>query len=41
MKFKFESRSGEVYSKQSYVLKFVSDLQEVSGFFRVLGFPHK
>ena len=30
---------GEVYSMQHYVLKFVSDLQQVSGFLRVLRFP--
>jgi len=28
----FESRSGEVYSIQHYVIKFVSDLQQVNGF---------
>jgi len=27
---------GEVYSIQHYVIKFVSDLQQVSGFLRVL-----
>ena len=30
---------GEVYSIQHYVIKFVSDLQQVSGFLRVLRFP--
>jgi hypothetical protein len=30
---------GEVYSKQHYVIKFVSDLRQVSGFLRVLQFP--
>jgi hypothetical protein len=30
---------GEVYSKQQYVIKFVSDLQQVSGFLQVLQFP--
>ena len=30
---------GEVYSIQHYVIKFVSDLQQVGGFFRVLRFP--
>ena len=35
----FESRSGEVYSIQHYVIKFVSDLRQVGGFFRVLQFP--
>ena len=29
----------EVYSIQHYVIKFVSDLRQVSGFLRVLGFP--
>ena len=33
----FESRSGKVYSH--YVIKFVSDLQLVGGFLRVLWFP--
>ena len=32
----FESRSGEVYSIQHYVIKFVSDLWQVSGFLQVL-----
>ena len=35
---KFESRSGEVYSIQHYVIKFVSDLRQISGFPRVLRF---
>jgi len=35
----FEPRSGEVYSIQHYVIKFVSDLQQVSGFLLVLRFP--
>jgi hypothetical protein len=30
---------GEVYSIQHYVIKFVSDLRQVSGFLRVLWFP--
>jgi hypothetical protein len=30
---------GEVYSIQHYAIKFVSDLQQVSGFLRVLRFP--
>jgi hypothetical protein len=29
----------EVYSIQHYVIKFVSDLRQVGGFLRVLGFP--
>jgi len=29
---------GEVYSIQHYVIKFVSDLQQVGGFLRVLRF---
>jgi len=29
----------EVYSIQHYVIKFVSDLQQVDGFLRVLRFP--
>ena len=32
----FESRSGEVYSIQHYVIKFVSDLRQFVGFLRVL-----
>ena len=35
----FESRSGEVYSIQHYVIKFVSDLRQVGEFLRVLRFP--
>ena len=35
----FEPGSGEVYSIQLYVIKFVSDLQQVDGFFRLLRFP--
>ena len=30
---------GEVYSIQRYVMKFVSDLRQISGFLRVLRFP--
>ena len=30
---------GEVYLIQLYVIKFVSDLRQVDGFFRVLRFP--
>ena len=30
---------GEVYSIQHYMIKFVSDLQQVGGFLRVLRFP--
>jgi hypothetical protein len=30
---------GEVYSIQHYVINFVSDLQQVCGFLRVLRFP--
>ena len=29
----------QVYSIQHYAIKFVSDLRQVSGFFRVLWFP--
>jgi hypothetical protein len=36
---KSEFHSGEVYSIQHYVIKFVSDLWQVSGFLRVLRFP--
>jgi hypothetical protein len=36
---KFESRSGEVYSIQLYVIKFGSDLRQVGGFLQVLQFP--
>ena len=32
----FKSRSNEVYSIQHYVIKFVGDLRQVGGFFRVL-----
>ena len=35
----FEPCSDEVYSIQHYVIKFVSDLRQVSGFLRVLQFP--
>jgi hypothetical protein len=35
----FESRTGEVYSIQHYVIQFVSDLRQVGGFLRVLRFP--
>jgi hypothetical protein len=35
----FEPRPGEVYLIQHYVIKFVSDLQQVGGFLRVLRFP--
>ena len=33
------SNHGGVYSIQYYVIKFVSDLQQVGGFLRVLRFP--
>ena len=33
------SAHGEVYSIQLYVMKFVSDLQQVGGFLRVFRFP--
>jgi hypothetical protein len=36
---KFEPRSGEVHSIQHYVIKFVSDLQQVGGILQVLWFP--
>jgi hypothetical protein len=35
----FESLSGEVYSIQHYVMKFVSDLPQVGGSLQVLQFP--
>jgi hypothetical protein len=35
----FESRLGEVYSIQHYVLKYVSDLRQICDFLRVLQFP--
>ena len=35
----FECHSGEVYSIQHYVIKFVNDLRQVGGFFWVLRFP--
>ena len=37
--FEFESRSGDVYSIQHYVIKFVSDLRLVGGFLREFRFP--
>jgi len=37
--FEFESRSGEVYLIQHYVIKFVSNLWQVGSFLRVLQFP--
>ena len=30
---------GKVYTMQHYVIKFVSDLRQISGFLRVLWFP--
>ena len=35
----FEPRYWEVYSIQHYVIKYISDLQQVSGFHGVLRFP--
>ena len=35
----FKFQSGEVYSIQHYVIKFVSDLRQVKGFLWVLWFP--
>ena len=35
----FESLSGDVYSMQHYVIKFVNDLRQVGGLLRVLRFP--
>ena len=35
----FGSHSGEMYSIQQYVIKFVSDLLQVGGFLLVLLFP--
>ena len=32
LRYEFESCSGEVYSVQHYVIKFVSDLRQVGGF---------
>ena len=37
----FELRSGEVYSIQHYVIKFVIDLRQVGGFLRVRLFLHQ
>ena len=34
----FESRSGDAYSIQHHVIKFVSDLLQVDGFLRVFWF---
>ena len=36
--YEFKSHSGEVYSIQHYVIKFISDLQQVGGFLPVLLF---
>jgi hypothetical protein len=33
---KFKSFSGEVYSMQYYLIKFVNDLLQVGGFLRIL-----
>ena len=35
----FEPRLGEVYSIENYVIEFVSELRQVSGFLRILQFP--
>ena len=35
----FKSRSGDVYSIQHYLIKFVSDLRQVGGFLLVFQFP--
>ena len=35
----FEPVHGQVYSIQHFVIKFVSDLRQVGGFFRLLWFP--
>jgi len=35
----FESRTGDVYSIQHHVIKFVSDLRQVCGFLRALQIP--
>jgi len=32
-------KHGEMYSKQHYAIKFVSDLRQVGSFLRVLRFP--
>jgi hypothetical protein len=37
-KCEFESRSGDVYSTQHYMIKFVNDLQQISGFLQILPF---
>ena len=34
-----DPHSGKVYSIQLYVIKFASDIWQVSGFFQVLCFP--
>jgi hypothetical protein len=38
-RYEFESRSGEEYSIQHYVIKIVSNLRRFGGFLRVLRFP--
>ena len=35
----FESHSGEVYSTQHYVIKYVSDLRQFDGFLLILRYP--
>ena len=39
--YEFECRSGEMYSIQYYVIKFVSDLWQAGGYLRALRFPLK
>ena len=39
LRCEFESRSGELYSIQHYVIKFPSELRQVGGFLRPLPFP--
>jgi hypothetical protein len=34
LRIKFESRSGELYSIQHYVMELISDLRQVGGFLR-------
>jgi hypothetical protein len=39
LRCEFQFHSGEMYSIQHYVIKFVIDLRQFGGFFRVIRFP--
>jgi hypothetical protein len=36
--YEIESHTGEVYSIQHYVIKFASDMEQVGGFLRAIGY---